>query len=278
MKTPKGIGVRHLAMVIVGVTLLVAGAMKLHALATGVPRELLILHSPPLQAIVGVLGVMLGTGVVVAGQGAPAWCGAMIYVAGAAISNVILLAEGQTGCGCFGRVAVTPQLALGIDGGLFALLLFAAPRMTQLRADAFAAVKSNAVGGLVAAAAAVAVVGLAGPYEIVGWNPGEPLVIDGPVDFGDGTPDEVREATVIVRNRGGDSVSLIGGTDGCGRSMTADLPATIAPYDSIRIRGRVTCPQIAGEHSSELDLFTSLPDQPVLKFGYRIRVTGPRTE
>jgi hypothetical protein len=260
---------------VVALALIGAAALKIYALMAGSSREYLLFRSPQLHLIVSLLGLMLGGCILLVGRSATVWALAVAYVLCATGSNVVLMAQGKPSCGCFGRIAVEPQVAVFVDLALLACLGASMPGGARVREElrsGLRTLKMNPSRGVLAFVALAIAIGAVTFDATAARMRGEPLVIDGPIDYGSGNPLEEKEGVVIVRNVGDESVVLMGGTFGCGHSVIDDLPRTVAPFESVSLRARAVCPGEPGTVSGEYSVFTNLPDQPVVKVGFRIRV------
>ena len=156
---------------------------------------------------------------------------------------------GQSDCGCFGSVSVSPWLTFGFDL-VAVLLLVLTSRSRKSFTDSpdrsgvwrFARVAALAVvlfNGVVAAAS----VNAGSVTDALTWLRGTQLSIDGaPVDLGDQDSGQTVAREISVRNHLGRPVRVVGGTSDCSCVATDSLPVTIPPHAAVTIHVSLRLP------------------------------------
>jgi Protein of unknown function (DUF1573) len=263
-----------------GALLLLAAALKAHGLAVAPVSAMGWLSAPWSQVALieaeVLLGLCLLTGVAPLGS----WTAACVaFTAFAAISLYQALI-GRASCGCFGRLALNPWYAFGIDVAALAALapsppdlrpLWREPRTALLRplgiATGWLAGGMLAFAGLVGAAAYQY-----GSFDaaLAHFRGNRVAVVPALVDVGDGTVGDTREATVAVTNYTDRPVRVIGGTSDCSCVVTENLPLAIPPGETRSLLVRIQLTGQPGIFTRTANLLTDDGQSSVL----RIRLTG----
>jgi len=211
----------------VGVILLVAALLKLHAMvlhgtgfADGIFKSTLV-------AAELVLGVLL----LFAAPNRRIVEATAVLFTGFAAYSVYLIVIGRPTCNCFGVLSTRVWHSLGVDllglallGSSLAFGRYHPWSMQSYRSAAWlsgcAVIIALGLGPLLA---------MADRRPEVAWLRGEALRIDSrSIDSVSALINEERAVTIRVTNRWSEPVKLVGGTFGCACNLTKDLPATLA--------------------------------------------------
>jgi len=151
---------------------------------------------------------------------------------------------GQSSCGCFGVIPVSPWVTFGLDVGVLAVLGFCRPpRAAEVRREKVRHGVSlpGALGTAAAAAAALALLG--GAFWLLAGDPnhalsrlrGESITVEpAATSVGEEIAGASRSFSVTLTNHTNQPVRIIGGTTGCGCIATVDLPLRLAPANPAR--------------------------------------------
>lgn len=226
-----------------------------------------------LEALLG-LWLLAGAGSLLA------WSAACLVFTSFAIVSATQGLIGQASCGCFGRVALNPWYAFGLDiGTLVALAASLPPRPRGIVAELQESLhrlpsalgKPLGIGasGLALAGgfAAVAAFQFGSLPAALAHIRGERLsVLPAPVDVGVGHPGEVRALTVELRNWTDQPIQVIGGDGGCFCAVAVSLPVTVPPGEAINVTLHVEFPPVEGSIVRRAFFFTDDARQPVVPF------------
>jgi hypothetical protein len=113
--------------VVLGVLLLTTASLKVHGLALDPVSQDSFLASPRLQIGVIELETILGLWLLSGWSRQAAWVAALGFFGILAGASLHLALTGQPSCGCFGRLTVSPWLALGLDLAVVTALLVCRP-------------------------------------------------------------------------------------------------------------------------------------------------------
>ena len=197
-----------------------------------------------------------------------AWLTAVLLFCGLALASAALGFVGQSDCGCFGSVPVSPWATFALDTVCLVLLLGTRPRGlgTQWRP---AVVTSGGLGGL----ALIAVLAVGSPLGqgALARLRGEIVTIANPIeDAGEGTVGTVRAVPFRLINRSDQPVRILGGRAPCSCVATGGLPVTIPAHGTVTIEIVVTYTGSPGQFDRRFELLTDHSYQPIV----RGQVTG----
>lgn len=245
-----------------GLVLLVAVALKVEGGWSGQPLSLL---SPRVQFIGMQVEALVGLWLVSGYASRGAWlAGVATYTLLAGVSGYLAWA-GQTSCGCFGRVAVSPWSALALDVVCLAGLLVVAPeRGWSLRTKPSAE-------GKVAAGTLLAVLGLTvfvwtdtGRLALARLRGDSLLVVQGEIELGTAARGQSLSVPVQVANIGSKPVRLVGGTASCACVATGDLPVDVPGGESVIVHLSIKFTGEPGRFRHTFQWYTDSPTQPHL--------------
>jgi hypothetical protein len=209
------------------------------------------------------LGIVLITGI---GWGRVAWCVGMgLFAAFATISGTLAW-QGESTCGCFGRLAIQPWRAMMIDGCAVVLLLAArqsAPHVVHAGRCSSLAAWCGMVGLLVLPAI---------PAAWLCANYGESLVVSNPVAARPGSPGTWVPFQVEVRNRGAGRARIYGAPASRHVRLATALPLVIEPNGVQEIDFQLFCGGSRGLFSTWLHLVTDVAGQREITIYVRGRV------
>lgn len=278
---------RRVALVLVGLILLIAGALKVWALSgpvdtLGWPRELIVAGS----AVELLLGFWLISGAAIRAAHLAA---IGIFLLFAALSTYQVI-RGVPSCGCLGKLYVHPAWMLTFDLvtlGVLTVLWFVEGRRAPLpdmvreaKLDRHAlsyalsawAACSVALIALIAAgwAFAGAFDGSAG-----GLSKQDVLISPSTIDLGSGAVGETKQATVRIVNASASPVRIVGGRNNCSCLLTPELPITVPARGSVELPIQVS---IKSEGFREV-AFTLYSDQKTLRpLTGQVRIDGKAFE
>lgn len=249
----------------VGLLLLAAAALKLGAGYTGPLGRNSVLFSPAARILSVVAEVALGVWLLGGWSVAGAWATTLLFFVAMSGVSLWLAVQGQSSCGCFGRMAVHPWATFGLDVGVVTALAWTRPDLSELRGE-FVAVVRPTIQVVLVTASFLYLADHAGLADVVRHRVlGEvlrPELLF--VDFGQVSAGESAERAVIVRNFGSEAVRLVGGTSGCSCLVT-DVPQTVHPGSSAAVKVRLKVPPDArGAVNRRIVLWTDSTGQPSL--------------
>src|SRR5438552_1889645 len=98
-----------------GLLLLAASGMKAYGWAVNPVSELGFFSSPVFSVLLIEFEFALGLWLICGGNSVTAWLAAVVSFGVFAAVNVYSGVEGQASCGCFGKLSLSPWLALAMD-------------------------------------------------------------------------------------------------------------------------------------------------------------------
>ncbi|MCI0461710.1 MAG: DUF1573 domain-containing protein [Gemmataceae bacterium] len=213
------------------------------------------------------------------------WLVALATFAGFAAVSFYQGETGQSSCGCFGRLKVSPWVAFGLDVLVLAVLVLGRPDpepvgeksrgpfAAALRPAAWGLLGILVLGSLLIGLAHVAFGSL--PAAIA-YLRGERISISPRlVDVGAGARGEEREVAVTVSNWTDQPIRLIGGTADCSCTVLDDLPVTIAPQESRSVSIRVSLSGAPGIFTRKAGFL--IDDESVQRIHFRLTGQITRT-
>jgi hypothetical protein len=120
-----------LARIVVGLFLLGTAGLKLYALALDPFGQDSLLGSPRLLIATIEVEIILSVWLLSGWAQRASWLAALAFFGVAACTGLYMALDGQSSCGCFGPVAVSPWLAFGLDASVIAALLIMRPARAE---------------------------------------------------------------------------------------------------------------------------------------------------
>ena len=253
--------------VVVGLALITAAVLKLSGPPSGRPPLGLQLSPAWFQLAVAQYELFLGGWLLSGRHRSAAW----LTTAGTFMAfAVVSFHSGWTGeasCGCFGAVPLRPWWAFAGDLLVLTALFVWADRP---------AIRNGEVAGPVLAFLAHAAIVLAawtafaavryGSTEVaVAALQGKPLVVGSSLlDLGAVPADEGATGTVVIHNRSGGLVRLIGGSTDCTCTLIQDLPLDVPPGESRTVTVGFRAPAGAGNFRHTGTIWTDCQSQQSL--------------
>lgn len=228
-----------------GVLLLLAAVLKLSGLGADPVARMGLFSTPEFQLALIEFEVFLALWLLSGQRPIGSWLVALTVFTSFAAVSFYQGWIGQSSCGCFGRLSVSPWAAFALDVLILAALGFGRPDLTPLRDNPrrglAAAVRPAAwgvagvvmIGGLLVG---VAHLGFGSVPAAIAYLRGERVSIEPRlVDVGEGVGGESREVSVTLTNWTDRPVQLFGGTADCGCTVLNDLPVTIPAKESCSV-------------------------------------------
>lgn len=225
-----------------GVLLLLAAVLKLSGLGADPVARMGIFSAPEFQLAVIEFEVFLALWLLSGKRPLGSWLVALTAFAGFAAVSFYQGWIGQSSCGCFGRLSVSPWAAFTLDILILAALGFGCPDLTPLRDNPRRHLRGAllpAAWGIAGTAAIAGVLiglahlGFGSVPAAIAYFRGERVSIEPRlVDVGSGVGGESRRVSVTVTNWTDQPVHLFGGTADCSCSVLDDLPVTIPAGES----------------------------------------------
>jgi hypothetical protein len=257
--------------VALGLLLVTAAALKLYGLnVTAIPRAGWF-ATPQVQVIAAEWELILGFWLLSGVYRFAAWFFALLTFTTFAVISAYFGFIGIASCGCFGVIRTSPWTVFAIDlAAIVTLLVFRpqrtshAPREDSVTRSVTTTMRSHASIPLTAVAILIALTAVGSfvygsPAAALAKLRGESLTVEPSyVDFGDGKPGDVLEATVTVYNWTDQPVRLIGGTTDCSFLSYSDLPLNIEPHFEGSMRLVLRVPDKRGQLTRRAALLTEL--------------------
>ncbi len=270
----------HVVRLALGGLILAAAGMKAYALALDPLVQDWFLASPRLLVAVIEVETLLGLWLLSGWSARAGWVAALGFFGVMAGTSLYLALSGQSSCGCFGQVPVSPWLTFAIDlAAVGALVIF---RPTPAGNPSTAAGAQRLLKSVARAAALLAL--LAGgsllafddPLEALARLRGDLIAVQPPLsDAGEGVLGSERTFQVRLVNHADRPVRILGGTTTCSCVATEDLPLTLARGESESINVSVRFRGTPGRFQHSFVLLTDEEKQPVVVARFAGRVAPP---
>jgi hypothetical protein len=225
-----------------GVLLLVAAALKVQGLAVDPVKRLGIFSAPEFQLAVVEFEVFLALWLLWGKRPLGSWLVALAAFGSFATASFYLAWVGQSSCGCFGRLSLSPWYTFGIDLAVIGLLLVGRPDLRPLRDrpresinSALAPAAYGIAGITVFAGLLLSLAGFAFgslPAALAYFRGDRVSVQPRQIQVGEGVVGERHTVTVELTNWTDKPVLLFGGTSDCKCTAVNDLPVTIPARDT----------------------------------------------
>lgn len=228
--------------VALGLLLLVTALLKVEGLANGALGQNTMLFTPRLRFAVMEAEALLGLWLLSGQAKRTAWFFAVAFFLIVAGFSLYLGLMGQSSCGCFGRIRVSPWNAFMLDVACLALLglcLLSFQRRQEEITDharqmrEWLSIAGWVVVMLTIGFVSVLMAGGSRPGDVLARVRGERISVEPPVaDIGADIAGQKRQFTVRLHNHTDHTVNIVGGTTSCACIATDDLPVSIAPGGS----------------------------------------------
>ncbi len=267
-----------------GGLLLVAAALKVHGLALDPFAEGSVLASARLQVATIEIEVLLGLWLLTGWSPRWAWVAALSLFSLFACVSLYLALAGQPSCSCFGRLAVSPWVSLGVDVAAVAALLIWRPPVgsEDIQTPVWARQLLKVGAGVclvLAVASGAALLVFPTPAAALAWFRGEAVTVDPPVrDIGKGVRGEKQTFRVGLTNRTKQPIRVVGGTTTCACIATKDLPVALGPRETQTIEVTVQFAGSPGRFQRLFVLMTDAAKQPEVYARFSGEVLAPTEE
>jgi len=261
--------------VMLGLLLLGAAAFKAYSLWNDTAQPVGIFSSLRIQIAVIQIEALLGLWLLSGLNSQVARWVALGWFLCLGAASLYLGIEGESSCGCFGRLKVNPWLTVALDlTAVGALFLWRPGSGGEASAIRF----MNKSTGIVAGAIGFLFLLIVGfvlivddPWSALARLRGEFITVDPSVsEVGQGSPGEERAFAVNLVNHTDHPVRCIGGTTSCACIATDDLPFTLAPKESHSIQVRIKFRGGSGRFQEQFIVYTDEVNQQVVV----ARITG----
>ena len=259
---------------LIGLLLLASAALKSQGLAVGPVAQIGILGATWLQVAVIEFEVVLGLWLLWGGYPFGSWITTLATFTTFAGVSFYSGWIGQTSCGCFGELPVSPWWAFGLDVGVIVGLLFIRPFRQSSDSGAAAGPIARWIFRSGVAGVTITTVMLVGAMAAFGSLEGALAFTRGysvyaspsTIDLGTKEPGEMVDFDLALANRGPRSFQVVGGTFDCNCSVVEDLPIEIQPNGSAFVKGKIQFPKSAGAFKRWATVWTTDPDRPTVRF------------
>lgn len=228
-----------------GLLLLVTALLKFQGPAGGAIGQNTILFSPRVQFAVMEVEALLGLWLLSGWARRAAWFFVAAFFLMVAGVSLYLGLMGQSSCGCFGRIRVSPWSAFALAVACLAALGLCRPSFRRGQgdntADSHRLREALTIIGGVGAILAMCLGGilLAGgsrPGDLLARVRGDWITVEPPVtDMGSGERGQKCRFTVRLHNHTDRTITIVGGTTNCSCIATDDLPVSIPPGGSVPV-------------------------------------------
>jgi hypothetical protein len=265
-----------------GLLLVVTALLKAQGPADGALGQNTMLFSPRLQFAVVVIEAILGLWLLSGWAGRAAWFFAVAFFLVVAGFSLYLALMGQSSCGCFGRIHVSPWSDFTLDVACLAMLGLCRSSFRGEKGEI--TVQSQRLGealSIVGWAVVILMICLVGvliaggspPADFLARVRGDRITVEPPVaDMGSDVAGQQREFTVHLYNHTDHTVRIVGGTTDCPCIVTGDLPVSIPPGGSVPVTVHARFKGTPGLFQQEFFFYTDDKelDKVVARFGGRV--------
>jgi hypothetical protein len=256
--------------------------LKIHGLLFDSTAPESVLSSPRIQIATIEVELLLGGWLLSGWSMRAAWAVSLVFFGILANASLYLALAGQTSCGCFGRVSVSPWVTFAIDIVAMAALVFFRPRSSHApQLDSARWVPGLVKVGAGAAAFLLLITGgflfaFNNPADALARLRGESLTVDPPVSqVGEAVVGTRRTFSVSLVNHSDRPIRVVGGTTSCACIATNDLPITVPPHDALPIEVQMTFSGGRGRFQNRFVLLTDDEQQRMVVARFAGRVIEP---
>ncbi len=249
---------------LLGLFLLVTAGLKIHGLVVDPYGQENFLALPWLQVLTIEVEVLLGLWLLSGVQLRWALITSLLLFSVFACLSFTLAWQGQTDCGCFGKLKVNPWWTFGLDLGLTAIIACCLVKRNlheavnaEQTSFLYSSVHVTVIAIIILGSLLVSITIIYGDLRIaIAKFRGESLiVVPGVVDLGEGISGEVRTFSIKLINLGNQTINIVGGTATCACVTTADLPIAIQGLQEDTIRISIKFSGTAGAFSHRYVLY-----------------------
>lgn len=247
-----------------------------------------ILFSPRLQFAVMETETLLGLWLLSGWAKRAAWFLAVAFFLVVAGISLYLGLMGQSSCGCFGRIRVSPWNAFALDVACVAVLGLCWPSFRRAGKENTTAtlwlreaITITCGTGVILAVClgGVLMAGGSRPGDLLARMRGERISVEPPVtDMGSDVAGQKRRFTVRLHNHMDYTVRIVGGTTSCACIVSADLPVSIPPGGSVPVTISGGFKGTPGLFQQEFVFYTDDKEQHSVVARFEGRIVSPRTD
>jgi len=190
---------------------------------------------------------------------------AMVFFIVVAAVSLRMALEGQSSCGCFGRVVVHPWVTFGIDSVIATLLLGSMFLRSEMADSARMSISGTLLRGSGIAVVLIAVLMSAWGSDlstVMARLRNQPLTMSPRNSaIGSGKVGEARVAQFVVENHSDRVVKLVGGSASCACATTEAMPCEIPVGGSMTIPVFVKFYGTKGRFRHSFYVYTDHPRQ-----------------
>src|SRR5579875_351660 len=262
----KGARSRRIVFVVLGLFLIVTALLKAQGTADGALGQNMILFSPHLRFLVMEAEALLGLWLLSGWAKRTAWVFAVAFFLVVAGCSLYLGLMGQSSCGCFGRIQVSPWSAFALDVACLAVLGLCRPSFRRAEREITTAslwlreaitITCGAGAILAMCLEGILLAGGSRPGDFLARVRGDWITVEPPVtDMGSDVGGKTHRFTVRLRNHTDHMVKVVGGTANCSCLATAELPVSIPPGQSMPIQVAATFKGLPGLFQHEFLFYT----------------------
>jgi len=284
----KGARSRRIVFVVLGLFLIVTALLKAQGTADGALGQNMILFSPHLRFLVMEAEALLGLWLLSGWAKRTAWVFAVAFFLVVAGFSLYLGLMGQSSCGCFGRIQVSPWSAFALDVACLAVLGLCRPSFRRAEREITTAslwlreaitITCGAGAILAMCLGGILLAGGSRPGDFLARVRGERISVDPPVtDIGSDVAGKRRQFTVRLQNHCDRTVKIIGGTTSCACVVTDDLPVSIPPGGSVPVAVRAGFKGTPGLFQQEFVFYTDDKKQKRVLARFKGWITESRTD
>lgn len=254
---------QRIVLVGLGALLLATALLKAQGPSDGTLGQNMILFSPRVRFAAMEAEAILGLWFLSGWAKRAAWLVAVAFFLVLAGTSLYLGLLGQSSCGCFGRIPVSPWGAFGLDVVCLTALVWCRPSIHGMERFGFSRWRWDAIT-IASGVVAILGVGLGGillagvhPGDFLARARGELVSVDPPVtDMGTDVSGQAHRFTVRLQNHTDHTVKIVGGTANCSCLATGDLPISIPPGESAPITVTGSFKGTTGLFQNEFYLYT----------------------
>ena len=301
-------GVKSILTLLLGLFLLLTAGLKVHGLLVDPYGQENFLALPWLQLLTIEVEILLGLWLLSRWQPHLAWYVTLLFFVALAAISFTLASQGQTSCGCFGKIEVNPWYTFAFNAVIVAVMTILSIRETlaikSLRVNPARVLVPLSIpgrgvrgeGALPGAAplsgifqilfTTTALLGtLAVIFTLITGDPwaalaklrGETLAVSPAVtQLGEGTQGEQRTFQVQLKNYSDKPIKVVGGTTSCACIATQDLPITIPAGGTESINVKIKFSGSPGKFAHRFVLYSDSDERlTIARFSGSVLLPSP---